>query len=72
MSTAAEGSDFTVGNVVFRIHGVRYQIRDVNGAVSFYTQHLGFELKHQQGGAFAGVSCNGLDLLLSGPESARP
>ena len=28
---------------------VRYQTRDVNRAVAFYTQHLGFELKHQQG-----------------------
>jgi glyoxylase I family protein len=58
----------------FRMHGIRYQTRDVNRAVAFYTQHLGFELKHQQGTAFASVSCDGVDLLLSGPESsgARP
>jgi glyoxylase I family protein len=58
----------------FRVHGVRYQTRDVNRAVAFYTQHLGFELKHQQGSAFASVSCGGTDLLLSGPDSsgARP
>src|SRR5256885_454621 len=58
----------------FRVHGVRYQTRDVNRAVAFYTQALGFTLKHQQGTAFASVSCGGLDLLLSGPESsgARP
>jgi glyoxylase I family protein len=58
----------------FRIHGIRYQTRDVNRAVAFYTQHFGFELKHQQGTAFASVSCDGVDLLLSGPESsgARP
>ena len=57
-----------------RVHGVRYQTRDVNRAVAFYTQVLGFELKHQQGSAFASVSCGGVDLLLSGPESsgARP
>ena len=63
-----------MGSVAFRIHGVRYQTRDVDRAVSFYTQHLGFELKHQQGSAFASVSCNEFDLLLSGPESsgARP
>ena len=30
----------------FRVHGVRYQTRDVNRAVVFYTQQLGFELKH--------------------------
>ena len=58
----------------FRVHGVRYQTRDVNRAVAFYTQQLGFELKHQQGTAFASVSCGGIDVLLSGPESsgARP
>ena len=58
----------------FRVHGVRYQTRDVNRAVAFYTQQLGFELKHQQGSAFATVSCGGVDVLLSGPGSsgARP
>jgi glyoxylase I family protein len=58
----------------FRVHGVRYQTRDVNRAVTFYTQQLGFELKHQQGAAFASVSCGGVDVLLSGPGSsgARP
>lgn len=57
-----------------RVHGVRYQTRDVSRAVAFYTQHLGFTLKHRQGEAFASVSCDGLDLLLSGAESsgARP
>jgi glyoxylase I family protein len=54
----------------FRVHGVRYQTRDVNRAVAFYTQQLGFELKHQQGSAFASVSCDGFDLLLSGAESS--
>ena len=59
---------------VFRVHGIRYQTRDVDRAVAFYTQHLGFTLKHQQGSAFASVSCDGLDVLLSGPGSsgARP
>ena len=58
----------------FRVHGVRYQTRDLNRAVEFYTQQLGFELKHRQGTAFANVSCDGLDVLLSGPGSsgARP
>jgi glyoxylase I family protein len=57
-----------------RVHGVRYQTRDVSRAVAFYTRELGFELKHQQGEAFAAVSCGGVDLLLSGAESsgARP
>ena len=58
----------------FRVHGVRYQTRDVNRAVEFYTQQLGFELKHQQGTPLASVSCGGTDVLLSGPGSsgARP
>ena len=58
----------------FRVHGVRYQTRDVARAIAFYTTHLGFELKHQAGTAFATVSCDGLDVLLSGPGSsgARP
>jgi glyoxylase I family protein len=58
----------------FRVHGLRYQTRDVSRAVTFYTKELGFELTHQQGEAFAAVSCDGIDLLLSGAESsgARP
>ena len=54
----------------FEEQGVRYQTRDVNRAVTFYTEQLGCELKHQQGGAFAALSCGGLDLLLSGAESS--
>ena len=30
------------------VHGIRYQVTDVARAVAFYTQHLGFTLKHQQ------------------------
>jgi glyoxylase I family protein len=58
----------------FRMHGVRYQTRDVNRAVAFYTQELGFELKHQHEDAFATVACGGVDVLLSGAKSsgARP
>lgn len=57
-----------------RVHGLRYQTRNVSRAVAFYTNTLGFTLKHQQGEAFASVSLDGLDLLLSGAESsgARP
>jgi glyoxylase I family protein len=57
-----------------RVHGVRYQTRDVSRAVAFYTQQLGFELTHQQGEAFAAVRCGDLDVFLSGPGSsgARP
>ena len=43
-------------------------------AVAFYTQRLGFTLKHQQLPAFANVSLGNLDLLLSGPgaSGSRP
>jgi glyoxylase I family protein len=52
---------------------VRYQVEDVDRAVSFYTQHLGFYVT-QKSGPIAIVSRGKLDLLLSGPESsgARP
>jgi len=53
-----------------RVHGIRYQTRDVDRAIAFYTTQLGFELKHQQGSAFASVSRDGLDILLSGPGSS--
>ena|SRR5690349_25088213 len=48
-------------------HGVRYQVKDVARAVAFYTQHLRFELVHQQLPAFANVSLGGVSVLLSGP-----
>jgi glyoxylase I family protein len=49
------------------IHGFRYQVTDVARAVAFYTQRLGFTLKHQQLPAFANVSLGDADVLLSGP-----
>jgi glyoxylase I family protein len=54
----------------FHVHGVRYQTRDVARAIAFYTTQLGFVLTHQAGTAFATVSCNGLDVFLSGPGSS--
>ena len=55
---------------VVGMHGVRYQVRDVARSVAFYTTHLGFTLKHQQLPAFANVSLDGADLLLSGPQAS--
>lgn len=49
---------------------VRYQIRDMDRAVAFYTEHLGFELKMRFGGTFATVARGRLNLLLSGPDSS--
>ena len=50
--------------------GVRYQVKDVDRAVAFYTQHLGFKLEQRPGPAFASVSNGNLTLWLSGPESS--
>jgi len=57
-----------------RFHGVRYQVSDVARSISFYTEHLGFKVKHQQLPAFAMLSLDSLALLLSGPgaSGSRP
>ena len=56
------------------VHGIRYQVKDVNRAVAFYTEHLGFTLGHQQLPAFAAVSLGEVTILLSGPgaSGSRP
>jgi glyoxylase I family protein len=56
------------------VHGVRYQVKDVARSVAFYTQHLGFKLERQQLPAFANVSLNDAQILLSGPgaSGSRP
>src|SRR5262245_4310849 len=56
------------------VHGVRYQVKDVARAVAFYTQRLGFALRHQQLPAFANVSLGDEQILLSGPgaSGSRP
>ena len=53
---------------------VRYLVRDVDTAVIFYTQRLGFNLEQRMGPAFARVSKGDLSVWLSGPQSsaARP
>jgi glyoxylase I family protein len=51
-------------------HGVRYQVKDVARSIDFYTQHLGFDLKHKQLPAFAALSLDALPLLLSGPQAS--
>jgi glyoxylase I family protein len=54
--------------------GVRYQVKDVQRAVTFYTQTLGFNLDMQNLPAFGQVSIGGLKLILSGPgaSGSRP
>jgi catechol 2,3-dioxygenase-like lactoylglutathione lyase family enzyme len=48
---------------------VRYQIADLDRAISFYTKQLGFQLQ-QRSGPVATVSRGSLHLLLSGPGSS--
>jgi len=58
----AESKAFIVG-----FWGVRYQVADVQRAIMFYTQTLGFNLDLQHLPAFGQVSITGLKLILSGP-----
>jgi catechol 2,3-dioxygenase-like lactoylglutathione lyase family enzyme len=53
---------------------VRYLVDDVDAAVTFYTERLGFELEQRMGPAFAIVTRGDLRLWLAGPQSsaARP
>ena len=52
------------------VHGVRYQVGDVARSVAFYTERLGFTVRHQQLPAFATVSLGDANLLLSGPQAS--
>ena len=49
---------------------VRYMVDDVDAAIEFYTQHLGFEVRTAFAPAFADVTRGNLRLLLSGPTSS--
>ena len=49
--------------------GVRYQVKDVDRSLAFYTG-LGFKIERRAGPAFASVSSGNLILWLSGPGSS--
>jgi len=59
---------------IIGIWGVRYQVKDVQRSITFYTQTLPFTLDHKYLPAFAQVSISGLKLILSGPgaSGSRP
>ena len=59
---------------VLGLWGVRYQVKDVQRSIDFYTRTLGFNLDRQQLPAFAQVSIGNLKLILSGPgaSGSRP
>jgi predicted enzyme related to lactoylglutathione lyase len=56
------------------VASVRYIVSNVEAAMNFYIQHLGFKLEQNSAPAFASVTREDLRLLLSGPGSsgARP
>ena len=68
-SSAKELPSFILG-----LWGVRYQVRDVNRAITFYTEQLGFKLDQKVLPAFGQVSIGNLKLILSGPgaSGSRP
>ncbi len=61
---------------MFRAVAIRYQVKDVDASIAFYTKHLGFKVERQFGAGvpFGSVSNGPFVLWLSGPRSsgARP
>jgi glyoxylase I family protein len=66
----AESTD----SLVVGCWGIRYQVKDVQRAIAFYTETLGFQLDMKALPAFGQVSIPGLKLILSGPgaSGSRP
>jgi glyoxylase I family protein len=60
--------------LVLGLWGVRYQVKDVQRSIAFYTQTLGFHLDQQNLPTFGQVSIGSLKLILSGPgaSGSRP
>jgi glyoxylase I family protein len=69
MDSSAKEQHFILG-----FWGVRYQVRDVQRSIHFYTHTLGFSLDQQNLPAFGQVSVGDLKLILSGPgaSGSRP
>lgn len=68
------GSSTKTQGLVLGLWGVRYQVKDVQRSIAFYTLTLGFNLDQQNLPAFAQVSIGNLKLILSGPgaSGSRP
>jgi glyoxylase I family protein len=60
--------------VVLGLWGVRYQVKDVNRSIDFYTNQLGLKLDMKNLPAFGQVSGGNFKLILSGPgaSGSRP
>jgi catechol 2,3-dioxygenase-like lactoylglutathione lyase family enzyme len=52
------------------VAAIRYLVADVEVAIAFYRERLGFTLDRQMGPAFAIVTRDGLSLWLAGPKSS--
>jgi glyoxylase I family protein len=68
------GSSTKTQGFVLGLWGVRYQVKDVQRSIEFYTKMLGFNLDRQNLPAFGQVSIGNLILILSGPgaSGSRP
>ncbi len=60
--------------IVLGLWGIRYQVKDVQRSIAFYTKTLGFNLDLQTLPVFGQVSIGDLKLILSGPgaSGSRP
>ena len=69
-----EDSSTKVENFILGLRGVRYQVKEVQRSVAFYTKMLGFNLDFQNLPAFGQVSIGNFKLILSGPgaSGSRP
>ena len=67
-TTSQVRSDSKEGQgVVLGLWGVRYQVKDVNRSIDFYTKHLGLKMDMKNLPAFGQVSGPNFKLILSGP-----
>jgi glyoxylase I family protein len=69
-----DNSSTKVQNFILGLWGARYQVKDVQRSIAFYTKMLGFNLDQQNLPAFGQVSIRNLKLFLSGPgaSGSRP
>src|SRR5436309_435461 len=74
MTSAQQNEKQPSKSPIVGLWGVRYQVQDVQRAIAFYTQTLGFHLEMQNLPAFGLVSIGVLKLILSGPgaSGSRP
>jgi glyoxylase I family protein len=72
--TTMGSSSTKTQHFILGLWGVRYQVKDVQRSIAFYTQTLGFNLDMQNLPAFGQVSIGDLKLILSGPgaSGSRP